>query len=565
MSHARLTTPLVLLVGLLSCRAGALAQTLEAFKPADTSSPRATLTSFLDSCNEVYRIVKTDHYFDRNSTEHIAPAARILDCLDTSELPEHDRVAKASEAAVCLKEVLDRFELPPLAEIPGEEEAAGSEAAGGPVRWRVPGTRIVIVRIEEGMQRHEYLFSAGTVNRAAQMHHDVKALPYREGGPEVTPGFYEWYMTAPANATVAGVVDWLPGWFRVQTLGVARWKWAGLVASAAVCLLAMAVLYRLHGWAVERWRDKNLFLYGLSVVLPILAAGAPVLFVRFLGKYLSLRGEVFYTASFAGNLLALLTSLVVVFGISNRIAALFIAAPHVNPQGLDAQFIRILSKMLSVGAAAIVLLQGGQYLGIPLATLVASAGIGGLAVALAAQDTLRNLFGTIMLLTDKPFRVGERIVFGKYDGVVEEIGLRSTRLRLLTGHQATIPNDELARNDIENIGRRPHIRRVAEVRLPLETPREQVERVVETIRKLLENKEELDPGKPPRVYFSDFDEESLVVKAMYWFAPPEYWDFMAFGERLNLEVLRAMEGEGIELAKPLRIKQVGEGAEERAS
>lgn len=85
------------------------------------------------------------------------------------------------------------------------------------------------------------------------------------------------------------------------------------------------------------------------------------------------------------------------------------------------------------------------------------------------HEVMKALFGTIMLLADKPFRVGERIIFGKYDGVVEDIGLRSTRIRLLTGHQAHILNDELARTDIENVGRRPHIRRTTTIEMPSDT------------------------------------------------------------------------------------------------
>ena len=89
---------------------------------------------------------------------------------------------------------------------------------------------------------------------------------------------------------------------------------------------------------------------------------------------------------------------------------------------------------------SILFLIGGQYLGIPVATLLTSAGIGGIAVALGAQDTLKTLFGTVNLLADKPFRVGDRIIVQQYDGEVEDIGLRSTKIRLLNGHQVTLPN-----------------------------------------------------------------------------------------------------------------------------
>ena len=91
--------------------------------------------------------------------------------------------------------------------------------------------------------------------------------------------------------------------------------------------------------------------------------------------------------------------------------------------------------------------------GLKVSTLLTGLGVGGLAIALAAQDTLKNLLGSIMILLDKPYKVGQRIVAKGHDGIVEEIGLRSTRIRLLTGHQTAIPNDEMAKIDIENIGR----------------------------------------------------------------------------------------------------------------
>jgi len=115
-------------------------------------------------------------------------------------------------------------------------------------------------------------------------------------------------------------------------------------------------------------------------------------------------------------------------------------------------------------------------IGLKVSSLLAGLGVGGLAVALAAQDTLKNLLGSIMILLDKPYKVGQRIVAKGHDGVVEEIGLRSTRMRLLTGHQTSIPNDEMARIDIENIGQRPHIRRLTNIGITYDTQPEKFKR-----------------------------------------------------------------------------------------
>lgn len=87
------------------------------------------------------------------------------------------------------------------------------------------------------------------------------------------------------------------------------------------------------------------------------------------------------------------------------------------------------------------MIQGLQALGFSGATLLAGASVSGLAVTLAAQSTLKNVFGSIMLVLDKPFVIGQRILVRDFDGVVEEIGLRSTRIRTLTGHEVSIPNE----------------------------------------------------------------------------------------------------------------------------
>jgi MscS family membrane protein len=552
-------TPWVLfLAALAACTAmlpAARAATEEAnvVRPADTSSPRATLKSFIDSCNEFHDLIERAHYFDRSKPQHYAPASRLLDCLDVSELPQFARDDIASEAAVCLKEILDRVKLPPYSEIP---DIKAIEAAGGfekLAQWRVPGTRITITRVNEGPRRHEYVFSPGTVSRAVNYYHDVQSLPYRKTGPAVSPGFFQWYVSAPGGPLTAAIVDRLPRWTRDRWLGVSIWKWAALCVASLLTLLMMGFAYRLQGTLADRYHDDFPFRYGLTIVLPIAAMLMPLVFKSFVRNALALRGTPLYVVTFLADVAIMLAALIVVFGVCNRIAAMIIASPKINPQGLDAQFIRIVAKLISMIGGLIVFLAGGQYLGIPVTTLLASAGIGGLAVALGAQDTLKTLFGTMTLLTDKPFRVGERIVVGKYDGFVEDIGLRSTKLRLLTGHQVAVPNDELARIDIENVGRRRHIRRIANIHIPLDTPREKLEKAVAAIRAAVANHEGMDPALPPRVCFFDFHPTAFVIRVIYWYNPPEYWDYLALSEKINFEIFRVLDEQQIQFSPPTRL------------
>jgi MscS family membrane protein len=508
------------------------------------------LKSFINACNEFYRISKTDRFFDRRSPLHRPVVRRVLECLDTSGIPDYAREDQASEAAVYLKEVLDRVPLPPFTEV---SDLAEMEAEGPPEKvssWSVPGTRITIARVEDGSRKDEYLFTRDTIERVADYYEEVAHVDYRTTGPEVSPGFYQWYSTAPGHPLMAVIVDWLPEWTRQRLFGLAYWQWAGLFFTLLASAFLMALAYRFQRSLARRWHDENVLLYGATILFSVLAALVPLGFQRVVQQGMTIRGTALYVADFSANFVALLAAIIVVFGLSNRVSAVIIASPRINPAGLNAQLIRIACKLTSIAAAVIIFLEGGHYLGIPVTTLLASAGVGGLAVALAAQDALKTLFGTIMLLADKPFRVGERIIIGKYDGVVEDIGLRSTRIRLLTGHQAHIPNDELARTDIENVGRRPHIKRTATIEMPASTAVAKVKRALQIVRTAVENHEGMEDDFPPRVYLSELNESSIGIVMIYWYHPANYWDYLALSEKVNLRIMEQLEAEGVPFAAP---------------
>ena len=189
-------------------------------------------------------------------------------------------------------------------------------------------------------------------------------------------------------------------------------------------------------------------------------------------------------------------------------------------------------------------------LGFNVGALLAGLGVGGVAFALAAQDTLKNLIGSVMILLDKPYRVGQRVVAKGHDGVVEEIGLRSTKLRRLSGHQATIPNEQMANTDIENVDRRPNIRRFFNIAIRYDTPLEKVDRAVKIVEGILDNHEGMDPELTPRVYFNEFNRDSLNIIVLFWYHPPDYWAFMALSQRINKQIMQAFETEGIAFALP---------------
>ncbi len=519
---------------------------------ADTSSPRGTLTLFLDACDEFYEQIREQRYVDRSDPKYGPLVQRIISCLDTSRLPEYSREYFDAEAAVCLKEVLDRIPLPQPEEIPGIESVETADGAAALSRWQVPGTQIVISKIEEGPRRGEFLFSADTVARAPEFYQKAMQQTYRSEGRGVSDGLYAWWLSSPGNPTVAGIVEWLPEWFQQRRFGMAIWQWIGLLLAIPVSLSLMFFAYRLGRTQAENMRKQNLLRYWISLGFPIVAILIPLAFKHFVFEYLTVRGNMLYAVNFGADLVFLLGVLGLIVGGSSRIAESIIALPNIAPAGLDANLIRIICRVLGIVAAVIVFLEGGRYLGFPITTLIASAGIGGLAIALSAQGLIKGLFGTVTILLDKPFRVGERIVVKGYDGFVQEIGLRSTKIRALSNNIISIPNDLIADAEIENIGKRTHILRDARLLIPIDTTREQVEAAIACVRAILDNHEGMDPDFPPRVYFTEFGSDAFEIRFMFWYAPPDRWAFLAFSEKVNLEIFRAFEQQGIQFSLPLR-------------
>ncbi len=510
---------------------------------ADTSSPRSTLLSFAHGMKAVYSIPRSEWQRQGPSEEASVRVRQIMRCMDPSSLPEAVRTSLLREAAVCLKEVLDRVELPPESEWPDEDEMADREST----RWTIPHTEIVIARMETGPRAGEYLFSSDTVSRASDFFEVVQTRDYidREW---TTAGFYDYFVSQPGWMIP---VEWIPDWSRRRVYGQAIWQWIGLVTVLLGAVTVMTTIYLTGRRFSRRELKSSTSRYLATLAFPVTALLVPPITSYIVSDQLQIYGHLIIPVSFSLHVVFLIALVVLVFGLGNRLAELLIAAPWIQPAGLDAQLIRLTCRFLSIAGAAVLILEGGQQLGIPLTTLLAGASVSGLAFALAAQDSLKNILGSMMIMLDKPFRIGERIVAKGYDGVVEDIGLRSTRLRLLNGHQVSIPNEILARTEIENIGRRPYIRRAATIELPSSTPATKVRRALEILRQILADHEGMKEDLPPRVYLRDVNQGSIGIFVVYWYHPPDYWDYLAFSEQVTVEMSERFEAEDIPFALPV--------------
>ena len=207
-------------------------------------------------------------------------------------------------------------------------------------------------------------------------------------------------------------------------------------------------------------------------------------------------------------------------------------------------------RIFIVAIGGVIIIQ--NLTGVKIGPLLASLGIGGLAVALAARESIANFFGTLTILFDKPFQVGERIVVDDYDGVVESVGFRSSRIRALTGHLVSIPNEKIANSALENIGRRPYIRWLTNIGITYDTPPEKAEKAVQIIQEILENHEGMKEDFPSRVFFNGFNDWSLNILVIAWYHPPNYWDYQGWLQKTCLEIMRRFKVEDIEFAFPTR-------------
>jgi MscS family membrane protein len=226
---------------------------------------------------------------------------------------------------------------------------------------------------------------------------------------------------------------------------------------------------------------------------------------------------------------------------------------------LDRQLAPLVRKSLRTVVVVLgVLFIARNVFGQDVGAWLAGLGLAGLAISLAAQDSLKNFFGSITILLDRPFQVGDRIVFGGYDGQIDEIGFRSTKIRTAAGHLVTIPNSKIVSDVVENVSRRPYLRRSFTIVLAPGTPSDKVAEALTILRGVLAEPDLRAPihphvggeDYPPRVHLSEIQDNKPALAVTYWYAPPDHWAFMAHAERLNLRMYQALTDAGLALATP---------------
>ena len=376
--------------------------------------------------------------------------------------------------------------------------------------------------------QNQWVFSEATINRI--------------------PDLYE--NTFSGFVTI--ITDNLPNWAHGEWLGIEIWQYIAVFFWLLIGLVLMKLFEFILDNYVKRLAEKTKFTWDDDLVKSIdKPSGFIFLMVFLLLTYSNLKFSV-TISYYLSAILEIAVSVGVVWLIYN-LADVFSKYLSVltskTETELDDQLVPLIRKTLRffvVIMGVIAILQNNGY---NVASLIAGLGIGGLAVALAARETLANFFGSITIFMDRPFKIGDWIKVGNVEGTVEEVGFRSTRVRTFYNSLVSVPNSNLANTDIDNLGLRKYRRLKTVLNLTYSTTPEQMEAFVEGIKALVKANKHFRQDVY-EVHFNSFGAHSLDVLVYVFFEVPDWSTELQQRHNFLLEVLKLAKEVGVEFAFP---------------
>ena len=512
-------------------------------RPVRTDSPRSTLKSFLEKSREFadaileYRTNKTidqAKYLDVLSNQ-------VQALIDLSTIPRADRYEVGNETAMALLDIIGRVEIPELSDAPDVEQLSGQE---GVASWRFPGTPIQIGLVTQGPRTGEYLFTAETVRSAPRFFRGIEDQPLRGDLPFASWTDMGLHVTGP----------FVPGWLDRSVpddLQALWWDTPIWKVLLTVCLYVFFFFLGLQLFRLSRrFEPEDPFRRTLVRMIPVLAllvTANSVLPILVLNVNLSGSGA---DGEAAARTVALYVALSWLFWLFVR--ALFewgIRSPRITEDGYDANLLRLVSGIIGGVGIILILAYGGQQLGLPVLSLLAGLGVGGLAVALAIRPTLENLISGFTLYADKPIRVGDFCSFGGQNGTVEKIGIRSTQIRALDRTLISVPNAQFADMQLVNWARCDQMLIQETIGVRYETTPDQLRFVLAEIREMLHRHPRIDP-QTIRVRFVGYGDSALNIGIRIYAKTREWNDFYAIREDIYLRIYDIVVSAGSGFAFP---------------
>lgn len=312
------------------------------------------------------------------------------------------------------------------------------------------------------------------------------------------------------------------------------------------------VLKRLLGWVSRRMPNHPVagaLVAGIGRSLPVVLAASAFWFLVGDAKAALEKADWFAQLDLARRIFRVFAVFHFAFQLTHVAQAYFQVLADRSVNKLDDVLVPIGGTVLRVIVFVYGFIQCVTVLNADAGTnILAGVGVGGLAFGFAAQDTIKNFFGFVMLMVDKPFELGDTIDTPGLTGVVESIGLRSTRVRTPDGQLVTIPNGELANRALTNVTERPYIRTQHVLELAPSTDARRTDEALAIVRAVLATHRGAQPAHPPRVHLEKLSAAGPVIRVLWWHYPAAAWDCAAENERLLTEIRRRFEASKIELA-----------------
>lgn len=492
---------------------------VEAGVPRHVASPQATMRTFLEAM-----------------TKEPPNIERAMQCLDLAGIDTVLRKERGPELARLLKDIIDLTEEVVL-------ETISKEPDGGPYRFHSYNKgNILIARIEEGEHDGQWRFTKETIANLENIVAEALEKGEEEGVDVEAVGMSQTVATRKS----------IPKWLWDEFLSVAYWKWLGLFLLVVLgYFVDVFVRMVLRTVIIVQMRRRD-----LSIELPELNRYLRPVGLVAMGtvwwkgqQFLLLPQELGRFLSPAAQFIAAIAAVWSVYRVVDLICGYLAARARKTESKYDDLLVPMLRKSLKIIVSIMGLAFLTETFNWPLSKVLAGLGIGGLAFGFAARETIQNFFGSLTVLLDRPFQIGDWIKVEGVEGTVESVGFRSTRVRTFYNSLITVPNIAMLTAKVDNMGARRYRRIKAMLSLTYDTPPEKIDAFCEGIRALI-RRHPYTRKDYYHVYFNQFADASLNVLLYCFHECPDWATELRERHRLFNDILRLAQRIGVEFAFP---------------
>jgi MscS family membrane protein len=481
--------------------------------PLKIDTPRQSISIFIESMN-IHRKGTIE-----NDQTKIDAIYKAIKCLNLREIPPLIREEQGKEIAIFLKETIDKVYVfqPNFEDVPIDISVS---------TWTIPETEITL-SLEELNGKKEYLFTTSTILNARIYFNKTKSLPYlKESGQGAgySPPFSERFA---------------PQWTNTFLFGLLVWQWLGLFLALFLGIGIKFSSTYLFELSVKLAKTSSL-IWDDQIFIALSKPGGNLVTIGFWYIFLYLAGidgKIYIILSYILKFFMGIFFIKFLNDFSDIIGTFYKQHIISSEDPSDVQLVSLLIKLTKILLVSLGVMLSLQNMGINVISLLAGLGIGGLAIALAARDTAANLFGSLMILLDKPFKTGDYIKIGTIEGVVEEIGFRSTQIKGDGDSSISMPNSLIANSNIENLGIGRKNKSSFSIYLPYDTNPINLEIFLDKIKSML-TKNPMILREKIVVNFYKISDPGLEIYISFFMASSEIEQELNILQKIYLDIFK---------------------------